>query len=964
MKLLIPRLTVKVSLVIFISLVVLSEVNAQTLQNDKYKLQLNANHTIGINVDGIPTQVISPRFVVMISKTNPGLHRNNQNYPLAPRTAIRWNKYQQGIDSLRNWLEQIANFKLSGNSVTVNENSDGRRTWTYNDGKGKQILKVAGEYATGTTNPFAAGHQYNTEVISSHKEADKIIWKFKDDPYFELSASVQLGKGSVDPQINYTFKPKANAYYSIAFIGTPAIAATLFKDIPQEVAGRNYQQFDHLVSAAYLRLPRAQIYTGSWNAALVVSSNEMPFNIPTNNNARFGLMIQSTEGVYRPVSFAPIMGGQDSKMKAGQTYSFKQHYSLSVGDWKQMYEYIARDFYDFKDMRDNSGTGSINKTISNAIDYMSNRNGKNYAFWHKEQKYFDYWTDNSGIFKPFSPLYMLSTAIVTDDEELYWDRALPQVEFALSRTNNTFAPYDVAQNGQVKKRNRELGSSYLAAPQLVSLYQLYQGLTPSIKNQIFQKNFNNEFSNRLAAYQLSGKKEDLKAVENLGIQKLKKEKLSAKEEDFMDWIDLYEATKNSAFLSMAKEKAYGLTTGINLSPATPDTVMIFDLNGKVPIHDHSNGRFRLWGFLPPTKFDYKQQQAPAWRVSLTGLTSPAYRGEYWMNNHGQLMRLASLTDDKFLRDIARWGMVGRFGNYAGDNRSSFSLIAESTGAVENPMWKLSFATVNPGHVSEFTGALFDFLISDVFERSKRNIDFPSRSMQGTSFRVKVYGDRPGVFYTDSLVKLWLPKNLLSADNEQFDYIAGYNGNTFYLACINQSFKDEKVNIKLNPDLVLLFNNKRVRTWINNLPAQPILNKGQALSFTIPAKGIVAFAINEAAVKTKLQKKLFAPSNPLGASSFSLKETSFGKLYGQILSMGEGLSNAFVYTDALPENVISSKLRYRVDNGAWVEANDAIFPFEYSIRLPKNTKSIDYEFKVENADQKEMSSGIITLKTFN
>lgn len=43
--------------------------------------------------------------------------------------------------------------------------------------------------------------------------------------------------------------------------------------------------------------------------------------------------------------------------------------------------------------------------------------------WHEEQEYYDYFTDLTGDFKPFTPLAGLSAAVVTDDEDFYRRRA-------------------------------------------------------------------------------------------------------------------------------------------------------------------------------------------------------------------------------------------------------------------------------------------------------------------------------------------------------------------------------------------------------------------------------------------------------------------------------------------------------------------------------------------------------------
>ena len=98
-----------------------------------------------------------------------------------------------------------------------------------------------------------------------------------------------------------------------------------------------------------------------------------------------------------------------------------------------MHRHIAQDIHGLRDQRDNSGPGTLNGCLERIMDFLADRNGRNYAMWSDEQKYYDYFTDQTGVFKPFSPLYGLSAAIVTDDEDFYRQRARPAVEFALSR---------------------------------------------------------------------------------------------------------------------------------------------------------------------------------------------------------------------------------------------------------------------------------------------------------------------------------------------------------------------------------------------------------------------------------------------------------------------------------------------------------------------------------------------------
>src|SRR3954464_8695202 len=91
-------------------------------------------------------------------------------------------------------------------------------------------------------------------------------------------------------------------------------------------------------------------------------------------------------------------------------------------------------------------------------------------------------------------------------------------------------------------------------------------------------------------------------------------------------------------------------------------------------------------------------------------------------------------------------------------------------------------------------------------------------MHGTSFQVKRRGAKPGTFYGDEDVRLWLPRKLLAIDNKQFDYIAGYGNGKLYLAIWNQSFKDEAASVTVNDALAPLAASSAARVWKNNAAA--------------------------------------------------------------------------------------------------------------------------------------------------
>jgi hypothetical protein len=80
----------------------------------------------------------------------------------------------------------------------------------------------------------------------------------------------------------------------------------------------------------------------------------------------------------------------------------------------------------------------------------------------------------------------------------------------------------------------------------------------------------------------------------------------------------------------------------------------------------------------------------------------------------------------------------------------------------------------------------------------------------------------------------------------------------------------------------------------------------------------------------------------------------------LLSFGRGLTSGYVYTDALPENVIAATLRYRQGDGPWRELRDEIFPYEFSPEFREGAGDLQLEFLIKDAQQHRLRAPVITL----
>ena len=941
-------------------------VGAESLRNDRYRLALADDGAVTIAVTGMPPQRLRPEFTVLWTEADPQCVRNpsHPNYPVAPRNAVRWRDPTESLESLNAWVGSPEFRAAAG--VTGSVMADGKnRVWEFRDGQGQVKVRVTGRQAFDTTRPLTVGQHAVMKPERSVTQAGRFRWTYAPTAAFTLAAELHLPAGEADPELTYTLTPKRAAFFSVAFTGAPQTPLADTRPVPQECASRGHRQFDFVMSEADLHLPRAHVATEAGNVALVADPRECRFRLPTINDSRFGFLLQQESGTLKPVLLAPLLGGAESKRQAGEAWRFVFRCVVRAGDWKETYRHIAREIHDFRDQRDNSGPGSLNATLQRVIDFLADRRGGNHALWDAQQKYYDYFTDKTGVFKPFSPLYGLSAAIVTDDEDFFRQRARPAVEYALSRRTSLFAPYDNADNQQAKSAGRQVGAPYLGYAQLISLDAMLQRRTPALRMLAETKTPAAEkLSDALARWQLTGDAAALDAARALGARLLVKP-TGFSEEDLFDLLDLADATREPALIRGAVEAAYHQAAKVSLYPAPPDALVTVDREGKAPVHLHSFGRHRnVWGFPPPQPVCVAEQTVPAWRISRLGLPGIAYPIEYWMNAHGALLRTAGLAHDDVLRDIARCGMVGRFGNYPGDNRSQDSLIGERPDAVDRPPWEWNFATVNPGHAWDFAGAVLDFLVSDAFERSRGAIDFPAFSAAGSQFRVRIYGGKPGRFYGDEGVYLWLPRGLVAADNRQFDWLAAHGNGQLYLALWSQSCQEETVRLQLDPARVQCDERRDARVWRDNAPAAAVRVAGNQLDATVAPKGIVAWAI-PATVKPRLQARLYdAATPPLGAGSFARVAAPFGPVHAMLLRAGRGLTSALVYTEALPEQVIGARLVWRQGEDAWQQITDEIYPYEFSPELRDDGGDFACVLEIEDAQQRLVRSSLLTLAMRN
>ena len=376
--------------------------SALSLRNDRYEIRIIETNKLAITrLDGNVRRVIKPALLLQYSETNPGLTAN-----------------------------RLYNNLMSGWQGTSDTNSEG----TFKqDGVGKKDEAVE-------TDLFKVGQIQTVEARGVKSvTGKKIIFAFEQPSQGDLSLQVILPEGEGAPIFEMSFTPQKEGWYSLGFYGVPsrAVAEIAYNYLPLNWTWKHFPDQSYLVPESFCLQAATFVNNGDYTEGIAAHPSEIPYRYASSWNgredSRFGLALRDRDGKARPMLFAPVFGGPESHMKPGRAYAFKAHYVLQKGDWYAGLNHVLYDLFDYRIERQNA-TVSLNETLENMIDFAIGP----YGGWMEEYKGNDYRQDGLGTVKNVSALHPLGVALVTGNMEIFRKRALPMIEYMMSREKFLF----------------------------------------------------------------------------------------------------------------------------------------------------------------------------------------------------------------------------------------------------------------------------------------------------------------------------------------------------------------------------------------------------------------------------------------------------------------------------------------------------------------------------------------------
>ena len=689
-----------------------------------------------------------------------------------------------------------------------------------------------------------------------------------------------------------------------------------------------------------------------------------------------GFAIRNEAGMVQPVAFAPVLGLEDSKLKAGQKIEKSFVIGSFYNDWQKTMEYVSDQVFKVKDYRTQQ-QGSLTDAVFNMIDLIKNDTA---AGWSDELKgFYDIEADPktaATVVHP-SPLTLLSTAVIMNDEDFYLKRALPVIEYTLSRSGYRWAKNVVPTGYNNSRKTLFLNpfNSQFTTAYYEGLYQFTGGANTWINNIALPDGKVRAASGysvnipgwvqELAAYRLTRENKWLNsatanadkflntAVYNNTITPLSKGPFYNSQFYAYWWnlLDLYEQTKDEKYLKAAEQSAFQTIAGIRSLPQVKDTVMTIHpgnkYEGNTTLWWKGEQRYRL-GF-PRKAGDAPEKQVAESLVSPVGLgfeqpftyfePGKTVRPVFMSSWAPHLLRLYQYTKRDIFLTYARNAVIGRFTNYPGYYATGFT---DLTMKADFPYKGPDVSSIYYHHIPAHLSFSWDYLITEAVQRSNNKISFPFSQQDGfVWFTNRHYGAAKGAIYDDKNVRLWMKRGLVEVNSPEINYITGVSKDKFWVALLSESANSLPVTLKIGKHAgvaanapAAVFSNEKSK------PAKAVLNDLE-LPLTVAGKGITVVSFPLASTSTET----VVPAIKNGMKVVELGEP-WGKMFLFRIRSPFGWDSIYGFLETAPINgaVVSITSQQQT-----ITKNN--YPFEWSLPKVGTNEKMELKIKLQTSDGK-------------
>lgn len=783
-------------LVLFASICCLTGCNSpMRLSTPTGEVEITRKGVIVFHSEGVRS-LYTPSFTIIRTDTDPELKMRPAGIPNVLYNAASWHSEQGDARQVVRTDDQIG------------------------DGFDAEILN--GDVQARTFSIFNVGEQCVLKPSEIASDGSRIRFSYPAQKDFELSAELSIDSASGYPRLRGSLRPAIDGYYSVGFTGYEPLDTTRVEELWQPMIWqeRRFPDRSYATLAYRCPVPSAFVMSDGASRGVVAAPTEFPFDpLPVMENSRFCVALRTVEGKASPMLFAPVPGGAESRMRAGEEWHFDVLLFASPGNTTDALQRVAEKIYGFRDLRHND-ISTLNATIDRIIDYTTS----SYSWFIDEQKGCAYSTDVPGAVKNVSALNPLEIALLNDNRTIYERRARPILEYMLSREKFLFSA-DSTQ--RIQYPSRRLNGPCAPISELTTLYEVFQEKDPFLVRLARQeyetsrvrnldvREEGRTWKNALHLFRATQDSTFLREAMR-GADAYIAARIDSPATDFSDpaaggfffwtgfapkWIDLlelYETTGEERYLKAAHRGARLYTQYLWFCPQVPDSSVVVNPDGKAPYYFYLKQKGH-------TRMDAAREEVPAWRLSEIGLspessgTCTGHRAIFMANHAAWFLRLACYTGDDFLATIAKNAIIGRYRNFPGYHiNTARTTVYEKEDYPLRGHKELSVNSFHYNHIMPHVTLLYDYLITDACYRSHGAIRFPDEFIEAYAYlQSKFYGHRPGTFYGEK-AWLWMPSGLVECSDVELNYVAARSEKGLCLAFSNQCGRPVRASVRLDP----------------------------------------------------------------------------------------------------------------------------------------------------------------------
>ncbi len=804
----------------------------------------------------------------------------------------------------------------------------------------------------------------------------------------------RLQSESNTAEVTLSYVPKQAGYYSLALSAFNAHAreAVANVQLPPLYQFQRLPDGPTLVTSTLTPMPAAIVeYAGESPLTAFVAGdpNSFPLEWGTGMDSVYGFSLLNAASEVQPTIFAPVLGTERSYFAADDELSVSFVLGAAPTDWQAVFELISAELYAFSDYREQY-VGSLTDAVFNIIELLADDDA---VGWDPTQKgFYDIEGDPhiSPVVVQASPLAVLSAAVLTEDEDLYVERALPGIEYTLSRLGFRYSGkpgsphFNKDSDEQFVPFSLEFNTAYYQG-----LDALLAGKNPWIAEAVLPEDGKLRrtagyavplptWTQYLAAERLKpGQGYLAKAV--AGADAYIARKITAPQEEPMgvrhfynanfypywwDLLDLYEVTGDEKYLEVAEDMAYQTMAGIRIFPVVQDESMTIhpggDFKGDSVLLWKGQERFRL-GF-PTQAGDFPERTVSQAQVSPVGLGLEQPTTLFGAEKPNRqimmtawtpsLLRLYQYTGNELLVPYARNGIIGRFTNYPGYYLGGFTDIAQQP---DYPYVGPDVTSIYFHHIPPHLAFAMDFLVTEAVERSGGNISFPWARQEGfVWFDNRVYGMGEGSIFGEK-ARLFLNSNILALNNRQVNYLTAKSPGMLWVILLNEDAEAVDCTLSLlggaGVDVSALGT-----VYAADGSTRGVAVENSVVNLTIPAKGEVVLALPSRIAVPEQEYDQLPPVRD-GFMQVSLGKP-WGTLYAFRIRSPFGVDSLYVYTSNYVGEGASVTLLLSDPIG--LEEARGEFPYEFSLYPIDPARPIRFELELTLPDAESTVVGPFEL----